>query len=149
MLAACTAPSPSAQAATNGAFEDVGQLGLRTIPLTITGATGTKHRFIVEVAKTSLERERGLMFRQSLGPDRGMIFLFDPPQSIAFWMKNTLIPLDMLFIGADGRVLNIIENAAPLSLSPRPSAGDAAMVLEIAGGRASALGIKAGDKVDY
>ena len=95
------------------------------------------------------EHERGLMFRESLGPDRGMIFPFDTPRQASFWMKNTLIPLDMIFIRADGSIANIEANTVPLSLQPVYSEGDVAAVLEIAGGRSAELGITAGDKVDW
>ena len=121
--------------------------GLEQIPLTITSG-GKAHRFIVEVARSPEEQATGLMNRQSLAPDRGMVFPYDPPQMAAFWMKNTLIPLDMIFIRADGTVANI-ETAVPLSLESVPSAGDVAAVLEIAGGRSAELGIKAGDRVAW
>jgi uncharacterized membrane protein (UPF0127 family) len=121
--------------------------GLDQVALTIQ-SSGNVHHFTVEVARTPAEQQRGLMFRESLAPDRGMIFPYDPPQPVAFWMKNTLIPLDMIFIRADGTIANI-ETAVPLSLDSVPSAGDAAAVLEIAGGRSAELGIKAGDKVDW
>ena len=121
--------------------------GLEQTALTIHSA-GKAHRFTVEVARTLEEQQRGLMFRESLAPDRGMIFPYEPPRPVAFWMKNTLIPLDMIFIRADGIIANI-ETAVPLSLESVPSAGDAAAVLEIAGGRSAELGIKAGDKVDW
>lgn len=116
--------------------------------LTIHSASGD-HRFIVEVARTPREQEIGLMFRQSLGPDRGMIFPYDPPQDVSFWMKNTLIPLDMIFIRADGRIANIAENTTPLSLEPVPGEGPIAAVLEIAGGRSAQLGLQRGDTVDW
>jgi len=122
--------------------------GLDQVALSIKSGAKT-HRFIVEVARTPEEQQRGLMFRESLGPDRGMIFPYDPPQAVAFWMKNTLIPLDMVFIRADGSIANIAENTVPLSLEAVPSADAAAAVLEIAGGRSAQLGIKAGDRVEW
>jgi uncharacterized protein len=107
------------------------------------------HRFTVEVARTPDEQAQGLMNRQSLGPDRGMIFPFDQPRQATFWMKNTLIPLDLIFIRSDGTIESIAANTVPLSLETVPSQGAVAAVLEIAGGRAAELGIKAGDKVEW
>jgi uncharacterized membrane protein (UPF0127 family) len=78
-----------------------------------------------------------------------MIFPFDAPRDAAFWMKNTLIPLDMIFVRADGSIANIAANTVPLSLDPVPSDGPVKAVLEIAGGRAAELGIKPGDKVAW
>ncbi len=104
-------------------------------------------RFRVEVADTEASRERGLMYRKSLAADRGMLFDFKTPQPVAFWMKNTLIPLDMLFIAADGRIIAIARNAAPYSETPIPSGGDVLGVLEIRGGRAAETGIEPGDRV--
>ena len=118
------------------------------MPLTITSA-GHEHRFTVEVARTEEEQATGLMNRASLAPDRGMIFPFEPPREASFWMKNTLIPLDMIFVRADGSIANIEANTVPLSLQPVYSAGVVGAVLEIAGGRAAELGIKAGDKVKW
>ena len=88
------------------------------------------------------------MFYRSLGADRGMIFPYDPPQNVAFWMKNTLIPLDMVFIRADGTIARIVT-AKPLDLTAVPAGEPIACVLEIRGGRASELGIREGDKVDW
>ena len=122
--------------------------GLEQVPLTITSGTAT-HRFTVEVARTAEEQARGLMNRQSLAPDRGMIFPYDPPQPVAFWMKNTIIPLDMIFIRQDGTIANIAANTVPLSLEQVPSEGPVAAVLELAGGRSAELGIKAGDRVSW
>ena len=117
--------------------------------MTLDIRSGAKtHRFIVEVARSPQEQEIGLMNRPTLGPDRGMIFPYDPPQPVAFWMKNTLIPLDMIFIRADGSIARI-ATAVPLSLEPVPSAEPVAAVLEIGGGRAAELGIRAGDRVDW
>jgi uncharacterized protein len=89
------------------------------------------------------------MFRQSLDPDRGMIFPRTPPEDATFWMKNTLIPLDMLFVREDGTIARIAENTDPMSLDPVPSLEPVAAVLEIAGGRSAELGIKQGDKVSW
>jgi len=122
--------------------------GLEQLPLTVTSSTG-KHRFTVEVAKTSEEQSMGLMYRNKLGPDRGMIFPFDPPRDASFWMRNTLIPLDMIFVRADGSIANIAANTVPYSEEPVPSDGPVAAVLEIAGGRSAELGIKPGDKVEW
>ena len=122
--------------------------GLEQVALTITSGKST-HRFTVEVARTDEEQARGLMFRQSLAPDRGMIFPYDPPQPVGFWMKNTLIPLDMIFIREDGTIARIAENTVPLSLDMVPSVEPVVAVLEIAGGRSAALGIRPDDKVDW
>ena len=117
------------------------------MPLTI--STSTKaHQFTVEVAATPEQQERGLMFVKSLAGDRGMIFPYDPPQDVNFWMKNTLIPLDIIFIRSDGTIVRITK-AKPLDLTPLPSGEPIAGVLEIAGGRAAALGVKEGDMVTW
>jgi uncharacterized membrane protein (UPF0127 family) len=104
---------------------------------------------VVEVARTADEQATGLMNRASLDPDRGMIFPFDPPREASFWMKNTLIPLDMIFVRADGSIANIASNTVPLSLEPVYSDGEVAAVLELAGGRSAELGVQAGDKVEW
>ena len=117
------------------------------MPLTIRSATGT-HKFNVQVAATPDQQEQGLMFYRSLGPDEGMIFPYDPPQDVAFWMKNTLIPLDMVFIRADGTIARI-ATAKPLDETPVPAGEPIVAVLEIRGGRAAELGIRANDKVDW
>lgn len=105
--------------------------------------------FHVEVVKEEKDRNRGLMFRKHMADDRGMLFDYDPPQAISFWMKNTYIPLDIIFIGADGRIIRIAENAKPLDLTPLPSGGEARGVLEINGGLSAKLGIKPGDLVQH
>lgn len=122
--------------------------GLEQVPLTITSGKQV-HRFTVEVARTPQEQAYGLMNRSELAPDRGMIFPMDPPRDAAFWMKNTLIPLDMIFVRPDGSIANIAANTVPLSLEPVPSDGPVKAVLEIAGGRAAELGIEPGDKVAW
>ncbi len=110
-------------------------------------------RFTVEIADEPAEQQRGLMERPTLAPEAGMLFIFPESMPRAFWMMNTWIALDMLFIDGDKRILNIQENAMPCQ-APRPcvsypSAAPARYVLEIAGGRARALGIRAGDRVHF
>ncbi|MFL6859738.1 MAG: DUF192 domain-containing protein [Sphingomicrobium sp.] len=122
--------------------------GLEQVPLTIESGR-SKHRFTVEVAATPEQQQMGLMNRSALAPDRGMIFPFDAPRQASFWMKNTLIPLDMIFIRADGRIGRIAANAVPQSLDPVPSGQPIAAVLEIRGGRSAELGIREGDRVDW
>jgi uncharacterized membrane protein (UPF0127 family) len=104
-------------------------------------------RFQVEIAATPPQQKRGLMFRESLAPDRGMLFTYAKPQPAAFWMKNTLIPLDILYIAPNGRVLSIARNARPHDETPIASGGMVLGVLEIAGGRAAQLGVLPGDRV--
>jgi uncharacterized protein len=108
-----------------------------------------RHPFDVMVARSDAEQEVGLMWRQSMAPDEGMIFPFGSPRVASFWMRNTLIPLDILFVRADGTIANIAASAEPLSLKPLSSAGKVKAVLEIPGGRAAQLGIKAGDRLRW
>lgn len=112
-------------------------------------SSGKTHDFTVEVARTPEQQAQGLMNRQSLAPDRGMLFPYHPPADASFWMKNTLIPLDLIFIRPDGTIARIAANAVPMSLDPIPSLEPVAAVLEIPGGRAAELGLKPGDKVDW
>jgi uncharacterized membrane protein (UPF0127 family) len=114
--------------------------------LTIETATG-RHKFQVELATTPPQLEQGLMFRQSMAPDAGMLFDFRRPVPVSMWMKNTFIPLDMLFIDAQGRVINIAERTVPHSLDPVSAAAPARAVLELNGGTAARLGIRPGDRV--
>jgi hypothetical protein len=123
------------------------QTGLSEVPLTINSKNGV-HRFTVEVAATPEQQERGLMFRRTLPGDRGMIFPYEPAQEVAFWMKNTLIPLDIVFIRSDGTIVRIV-NAEPMDLTPLPSGEPITGVLEIRGGRAKELGIREGDIVRW
>lgn len=124
------------------------QSGLQEVPLIIHSANGD-HKFTVEVAGTPEQQERGLMYRTSLAADRGMIFPYDPPRETSFWMKNTLIPLDMVFIDGNGRVAGIAANATPMSLEAISSGVPVSGVLELRGGRAAELGIKVGDTVSW
>lgn len=119
-----------------------------TIPLTIAMA-GQTHQFRVEVARTPDEQEKGLMFRTSLPADGGMLFPFPKPKIASFWMQNTVIPLDMIFVRADGSIDRIAENTIPESLEPVVSGGEVAAVLELAGGTAAKLGLDETAKVTW
>ena len=112
-------------------------------------ANGKNHVFDVEIARTPAEQAYGLMNRKSMGMNYGMLFLFQTEGERSFWMRNTLIPLDMIFIREDGTIHSIHESAIPHDLTPVLSQGPALAVLEINGGRAAALGIKPGDRVIY
>jgi uncharacterized membrane protein (UPF0127 family) len=124
---------------------DHAQTGLTVEPLEIVTSHGPV-RFQVEMANSEDKREIGMMFRTSVAPDKGMLFDFPHTDPASFWMKNTLIPLDIIFIGADGHILNI-ATAKPLDETPVQSRGFSRGVLEIAGGRAAELGIQPGDQV--
>lgn len=116
--------------------------------LSITTGKG-KVSFSVEVMRTDEERARGLMNRAYLPADRGMLFDFKEPQIAMMWMKNTLIPLDMLFIRKDGTITNIAENTEPHSLRTVSASEPVLGVLELNGGTAARLGITAGDRVEH
>lgn len=118
-------------------------------PLSIVTTDGKTHQFQVEIARSREEKARGLMFRKSLAPDAGMLFLYRKAQRQSMWMKNTLIPLDMLFIAGDGRIAHIYERAVPGSLATISSRGRVSAVLELRGGSVSKLGIRKGDRVDH
>lgn len=124
------------------------QAELRRVPLTLVTATG-QHRYSVEIAATPDQQQRGLMFRTRMTRAQGMIFPFVPPRPASFWMENTVLPLDLVFIGADRRVLNIAANAKPFSRDFIPSTGDAAAVLELNAGEAARIGLRPGDAVQY
>lgn len=114
--------------------------------LEIASKTGV-HMFSVEIADNDAEREKGLMYRRELPDGRGMLFDFHREQEVSFWMQNTYIPLDMIFIRADGRIFRIAENTEPLSTRLIPSGGPVRAVLEVIGGTARKLGIEVGDRV--
>lgn len=145
LLAACTAAPdrPPANRTDQGA-----QSQTLLIPLSIRTAAG-EHRFRVELARTSQEQERGLMFRKSLDDEGGMLFPMNPPRTASFWMKNTLIPLDMLFIRTDGTIALIAANTVPYSREPVSAGMPVAAVLELRGGRAAELGVRQGDRVAW
>ena len=112
-------------------------------------AGGHDLKFEVDLATNDAERSRGLMFRKQLGAYEGMLFDFYQEMPVSFWMKNTLIPLDMVFIAADGTVKHVHANAVPMSTDTIPSGFPVRAVLEINGGSAALLGIKPGDTVKH
>lgn len=112
-------------------------------------AAGARHVVAVELARTQAERGRGLMHRSSLPEDRGMLFVFDEAEEQVFWMKNTLLPLDMIFIDDEGRIVGIVERAEPGSLAPRTVGVPSRYVLEVIGGWARARGVATGDRVRF
>ena len=116
-------------------------------PLTITDDGGHAHAFQVEMATTPQEQETGLMFRTAVPPDGGMLFVFPTVQPEPFWMKNTLVPLDMVFINPDGTIRAIAENTVPYSLAPVDSGGPVLAVLELQGGITAKEDISVGDRV--
>jgi len=121
-------------------------LALDRTTVEIASKTGV-HVFTVEIADTEQARERGLMFRKELPPGRGMLFDFQREQQVGFWMKNTLIPLDMIFIDGRGRIVSIAQDAKPMSEDVIMSGGQVRAVLEVDGGTARRLGIAPGDRV--
>ena len=117
-------------------------------PLEIASKSGV-HVFAVELASTPEEQAKGLMYRRQLPEGQGMLFDFHREQPTSFWMKNTYIPLDMIFIRGDGRILRIAENTVPLSEALVPSGGPVRAVLEVNAGTAKKLGIAPGDRVGH
>jgi uncharacterized protein len=116
-------------------------------PLSIVTATGT-HPLSVEVMRTPPELEKGLMFRTSMPQDHGMLFDFHSEQSVMMWMKNTYIPLDMIFMDKTGKVVGIVANAKPMSEQILSAAAPTYAVLELNGGEAAKIDLKVGDKVN-
>lgn len=139
-LYACAQPAPRATVDPAS--------GLELEQLTIDTDRGPVN-LTVEIADDEAERNRGLMFRQSLADDRGMLFHFQQPEMASFWMRNTILSLDIIFIGPDGRILNIADHTTPYSEAPIPAAGLTRGVLEIRAGRAEELGIRPGDQVRH
>ena len=130
-------------------FRHVNGADLQKFPtseLTILSASGS-HRFRVELAETPAQMTQGLMFRTSLAPDAGMLFDYKEPTAATMWMLNTLIPLDMLFVDAQGRIVNIHQRAVPESRDVIAAAAPVRAVIELNGGTASRLGIQPGDQV--
>jgi uncharacterized membrane protein (UPF0127 family) len=119
-----------------------------TEPLTI-ATQGGPRRFAVEVMRDDASRSRGLMFRRHMAPDHGMLFDFERVEPVTMWMKNTYLPLDMVFIRQDGTVSRVAADTEPLSTAIISSEGPVLAVLELNAGTAAKLGIKPGDKVDH
>ena len=152
-VAACSAPAAPPQAAREAAAAEVTtagvdgpQRGLDELPLEVRSSGGRVHRFRVEVARTARQQEIGMMFRTRVAPDRGMIFPYDSPQQVGYWMRNVPIPLDIIYVRADGTIATI-ANAKPLDETSLSSGEPITLVFEIAGGRAAELGIRPGDRV--
>ena len=148
VLGGCQAQEPVEAAPTVAENPRRSPAGLQLLPLTVTSG-GREHRFTVEVARSAEEQSRGLMFRQQLGPAEGMLFPLEPPRVAGFWMRNTLIPLDMIFIRGDGSIARIARRTTPRSEATVSSGEPVAAVLEIAGGRSDSLGIREGDRVRW
>ena len=158
LLAACSQGAPGNQqdaaqtggdaACAPGTSADASEAGLRQVQLCIQSG-GKALPFTVEVAETPEQQARGLMFRTDLADDRGMLFPFPRERVASFWMKNTVIPLDLIFIRRDGTIESIAANAVPYDESPHASGEPVIAVLELAGGRAAALGIAPGDTVRW
>lgn len=151
--AGCDMPTNlnSAQAASKTGCDagvDKGQspAGLAQVGLCIKSKAKLR-TFTVELAQSPQEQAKGLMFRTELADTMGMIFPFDYPRQASFWMKNTVIPLDIIFIRSDGTIENIAENTTPYSTIPVGSTGPVGSVLELRGGLTQEMGIAAGDKV--
>ncbi len=121
-------------------------LSVETLEITTSAGVRT---FQIEVARTQEQQAKGLMFRTALPDDHGMLFPHDKPREVTMWMRNTYIPLDMVFINADGKIRRIAERTEPLSEKIISSQGEVAAVLELAGGAAERLGVKPGDTVRH
>ena len=117
--------------------------------VSIIAKEGREIAFQVEIADTPTKREKGLQYRRELATDHGMIFLFSTEEQQSFWMKNTAIALDMIFISAERKIVGIVENTVPFSLDARSVSGRSQFVLEINGGLSRRYGFKAGDSVRF
>lgn len=151
-LAACSPNGSAAQEAAAvpaeaAADAEYSEAGLRLIDVTITSGD-TRHSFVTELAATNEEQARGMMFRTEMGDDEGMLFPSYAPQSRSFWMKNTPLPLDIIFVGPDYRIINIGEGV-PYSTASVASDGPSIAVFEIRGGLSEELGIGPGDLVQF
>lgn len=135
-------------AAVSASTQSAAQPGVEIVPLTVETANGPR-RFRVEVARTPKQQERGLMFRTALPPMGGMIFPLDVVRPASFWMRNTPLPLDIIFVRQDGTIARIAARTVPYSLDLVESGEPVAVVLEIAGGEAARLGIAEGDRVRW
>jgi uncharacterized membrane protein (UPF0127 family) len=152
LTAACAFAVQAAAAVTTRAQQEKQITGpqptLPTQKLTIVTKDGVRHDFTVEMATTPDQQEIGLMFRPTVGPDSGMLFVWDYPRASQMWMKNTIAPLDMVFINPDGTIRSIIEDTVPESLAILDSHGPVKATLELAAGTTARLGIVVGDRVE-
>jgi uncharacterized protein len=145
-ISACKSTAPTAagdapiESSTSNLAQDV---------VTVTASNGKVHSFNVEVARTEAEQKRGLSFRDTLDPDRGMIFPLVPQRTASFWMKDTLISLDIIYIRNDGTIESIAADMVPQSQAPRSSNEPVAAVLELKGGEAARRGIEPGNRINW
>lgn len=137
-----------APVSTAAAAQDARPAKSQTEPLSIRSKDGT-HRFDVEVMRDDAGRQRGLMFRRTMAPNHGMLFDFERSEPVAMWMKNTYLPLDMLFIRSDGSIAHVAADTEPLSTAVIASSEPVLSVLELNAGTAAKLGIKVGDRVEH
>ena len=147
MVAATFAVVATAQ--TTIATEILEKSGQGTETLFLLTRQGGRHRIKVELAATPEEQSRGLMFRTRLSARHGMLFLHDPPQKVVMWMKNTYLPLDIIFFDREGRVVQIVEQTTPLSLARIRSSQPVAAVLELPAGSVQSLSLGTGDRAEH
>lgn len=125
------------------------KLDFKQDTLLVVKQAGGRYTFEIELARTPAQRQQGLMFREKLAANAGMLFDYERPQPVAMWMKNTYVPLDILFIDGSGIITHIAKRAVPLSLQPISSNGPVRAVLEVNGGITDHLGIRVGDEVRH
>lgn len=142
-----TVPAPAPRKALDVADKDFAMPALPKGRVTLSDAFGGKHVVEVELAATGATRTRGLMWREQLAAGTGMFFLFPRSEQLSFWMKNTLIPLDIIFITEDFKVLGVVENASPQTLDSRWVRGNSKYVLEVPGGWSAKVGLKPGSQI--
>jgi uncharacterized membrane protein (UPF0127 family) len=148
LLAMLLAPTAPLAAATTGGAGTDGQPTLPTIALTLVTASG-RHKYSVELARTPAQQEAGLMYRKAMARNRGMLFPFDPPRPVGFWMENTILSLDLIFIDAGGKVAQIAANAKPFSRDIIGRNAPTAAVLELVAGEAARIGLRPGDRAEF
>ncbi len=151
LLAACTVPAnggSKSAACIPGETQAPSPAGLQQVTLCLTSGATTR-AFTVEIAGSSMEQAKGMMFRTGLADNMGMIFPFPQPKPASFWMKNTVIPLDIIFIRPNGTIESIAQNTVPYSTDPVEAGELVTAVLELRGGLTAELGINAGDIVEW
>lgn len=144
LLASASMPPPAFAGTTRATAEPLSSFPLAEL---VIESAGKRLKFKVWIADTPERREQGLMFVKQLPPDGGMLFPYPGESDVAFWMKNTFIPLDLLFVRRDGSIARIAERARPHDLTPIPAGEPVLAVLELAGGTAAKLGLRRGDHV--